>query len=908
MGARHSDFVMAEAARRGCGIVGLSLSRHAKQLFRPTNMPTAIAAVVMVLFGFYTDRQNRQLFDERLRAEVVSQVSLIQSKLEGNINGDIQLVRGLVSTISTEPYITQAHFADLAANLLMERSQIRNIAGAPGLVVSLMYPMKGNEKALGLDYRQNGQQRETALRARDRRELVLAGPLDLVQGGRAFIVRFPVFSHDQGAEETFWGIVSAVIDVDRLYRDSGLIGADLPIDVAITGQDSLGTAGVRFFGGPEVATDNPVTATVALPSGSWQIAATPKGGWQASPPNGWILRLVLIVGGLLIVIPTWLIGRLVEERREHSAKLREREAELERLSRRLELALDTSKVGVWEMEIETGDLVWDDRMNELYGYPLDNGIRTYAHWRDRLDPKDLERALHDFETAMRTNGRYDSQYALKLADGRTRVIHAIGSVYAAPGAPSKILGVNWDVTAAVALTEDLTRSKALTEARNAELESARARIEHNSLHDFLTKLPNRMYLERVLEEHALRCAQTGEGIVLLHIDLDRFKQINDTLGHPAGDAMLAHTAEIIRANLREGDFVARTGGDEFVIVCKADMEMDGFGALAQRLIEGVRKPAHFDGHECRFGMSIGVAGAFGGAVDRARLLVNADIALYRAKNLGRDRFVFFTEALQAEIVRNKQTADSIMGGLERGEFIPYFQPQFDARTLDLAGVEALVRWRHPTRGIVAPAEFIAIAEELNVMAAIDRTVLEQGLVQFRRWQNLGFGVPRFSVNVSLRRLRDDQLLKSLRELNIQPGTLSFELVESIYLDESDDHFTWTIDQIKELGVDIEIDDFGTGYASIVSLTKLKPRRLKIDRQLVTPIVHSQTQRRLVQSIVDIGKSLDIEIVAEGVETMEHARVLRDLGCDILQGFVFAKPMPSEDLERFMSVRSRLAAS
>jgi EAL domain-containing protein (putative c-di-GMP-specific phosphodiesterase class I) len=164
------------------------------------------------------------------------------------------------------------------------------------------------------------------------------------------------------------------------------------------------------------------------------------------------------------------------------------------------------------------------------------------------------------------------------------------------------------------------------------------------------------------------------------------------------------------------------------------------------------------------------------------------------------------------------------------------------------------------------------------------------------------------VNVSLRRLRDDQLLKSLRELNIQPGTLSFELVESIYLDESDDHFTWTIDQIKELGVDIEIDDFGTGYASIVSLTKLKPRRLKIDRQLVTPIVHSQTQRRLVQSIVDIGKSLDIEIVAEGVETMEHARVLRDLGCDILQGFVFAKPMPSEDLERFMSVRSRLAAS
>ena len=885
-----------------------SLRRRVRGLFRPTNVPAAIAVIVVVLFGIFADRQNRQLFDERRRAEVVSQLSLIQSKLEGNINGDIQLVRGLVSTISTEPYITQAHFADLAGNLLESRSQIRNIAGAPGLVVSLMYPMEGNEKAIGLDYRENAQQWETVMRARDRGELVLAGPVDLVQGGRGFIARFPVFNSGPGEVRTFWGIISVVIDVDKLYRDSGLIGRDLPIDVAITGKDALGMGGVRFFGEPRVASDDPITTEVALPSGSWQIAATPKGGWKASAPNGWLLRLVVLVGGLLIVIPTWLIGRLVEERRDHFAKLRDREGELERLSRRLELALDTSKVGVWELNIDTGELVWDDRMNELYGYPLDNGTRGYAHWRDRLDPKDAERAEQDFETAMRTNGRYDSQYRLVLGEGQTRVIRAIGSVYVASDSCSKIVGVNWDVTADVALTEDLTRSKALTEARNAELESARARIEHNSLHDFLTKLPNRMYLERVLEEHALRCAQTGDGIVLLHIDLDRFKQINDTLGHSAGDAMLAHTAAIIRENLRAGDFVARTGGDEFVIVCNADMPMEAFGALARRLIEGVRKPAHYDGHECRFGMSIGIAGAFGGAVDRKRLLVNADIALYRAKSLGRNRAEFFTEALQAEIVRRKQTADSIMGGLERGEFTPYFQPQFDARTFELVGVEALVRWRHPTRGIVAPAEFIAIAEELNVVAAIDRVVLEQGLVQFRRWQELGFGVPRFSVNVSLRRLRDDQLLKSLRELKIQPGTLSFELVESIYLDESDDHFARTIDQIKELGVDIEIDDFGTGYASIVSLTKLKPRRLKIDRQLVTPIVHFQTQRRLVQSIVDIGKSLDIEIVAEGVETMDHARVLRDLGCDILQGFVFARPMPSEDLERFMSVRSRLAAS
>ena len=173
---------------------------------------------------------------------------------------------------------------------------------------------------------------------------------------------------------------------------------------------------------------------------------------------------------------------------------------------------------------------------------------------------------------------------------------------------------------------------------------------------------------------------------------------------------------------------------------------------------------------------------------------------------------------------------------------------------------------------------------------------------------MGLQVPRFSVNVSLRRLRDDGLVDSLRELKIEKGTLSFELLESIYLDETDDGFGRTIEQIKELGIDIEIDDFGTGYASIVSLTKLKPRRLKIDRQLVLPIVRLETQRRLVQSIVEIGKALDIEVVAEGVETMEHARMLRDLGCEILQGYVFAKPMPAEELERFISRRMRLVAS
>ena len=260
-----------------------------------------------------------------------------------------------------------------------------------------------------------------------------------------------------------------------------------------------------------------------------------------------------------------------------------------------------------------------------------------------------------------------------------------------------------------------------------------------------------------------------------------------------------------------------------------------------------------------------------------------------------------------QIVCEKRLADSIIEGLERGEFIPYYQPQIDARTQELVGVEALARWRHPTRGILPPAAFIKIAEEVGVVGAIDRAVLELGLEQFRRWQKEGVRVPHISVNVSLRRLQDEELVESLSELDIEPGTLSFELVESIYLDDRDDEFAELVEKIKALGIEIEIDDFGTGYASIVSLTKLHPRRLKIDRQLVMPIVAEPAQRTLIQAIVDIAKSLQIGVVAEGVETMEHARLLRDLGCEVLQGYVYAKPLSALELEEFLSNRRRMVA-
>jgi diguanylate cyclase (GGDEF)-like protein len=881
------------------------LQDHRLNWLRPTVLPALVALVVLVAGGVFLDRQSTILENERSRAAVLAEASLVRARLESNINDNIQLVRGLVATIATEPEIDQERFSALVSNLLEEQSQLRSVAGAPDLIVSMSYPLVGNQAAIGLDYRTHPAQRDAVLRARDSGKLVLAGPVDLVQGGRGFVARFPVFT-DTSEGRTFWGVVSAVIDVERLYIDSGLTDRSLGIEISITGLDAMGGDGTRFYG-PDLSAENPVTATVMLPHGSWEIAAIPAGGWAAAPSNSWLLRAALIIAGALILLPIVITGRLLGERQQHFRDLKVRESQLVQLSRRLGLAMDVSKVGVWEMDLTTGAETWDDRTSELYGLP-DNGTpRNHEHWRMAVHPDDRDRAEDDFRR-MITAGRYEAKYRVLLPDDTVRHIRSVGALYSEAGIPDRVIGVNWDVTADVVLNEELRRATQLTEARNRELETARVRIEHNALHDSLTALPNRRYLDEMLKRHAEKGYQDQGSIALLHIDLDRFKQINDTLGHAAGDAMLIHASNVLRANCSKTDFVARIGGDEFVVLTSACAGDNSLGKLADCIVQQMRQPVSYEGHECRFGVSIGIAADRDGPIDVKRLLINADIALYRAKGRGRNRYEFFSESLQAEVVRTKKVADEILSGLERNEFVAWYQPQFDAKTLEVVGVEALARWQHPTEGIRAPDAFMGIAEELNVVATVDRLILEQSLAALNRWDQMGLVVPRVSVNVSLRRLHDEDLIRGLNDLAIAPGRISFELVESIYLDEGDPIVGWNIDQIKELGIEVEIDDFGTGYTSIVSLQKLRPTRLKIDRQLVNPVVHDPAQRQLLASIVDIGKSMGIEVVAEGVETMDHAAILRDLGCDILQGYAFSRPLSQTDLETFLTAQPWRKAS
>ncbi|OWV85078.1 EAL domain-containing protein [Rhizobium sp. R693] len=588
-------------------------------------------------------------------------------------------------------------------------------------------------------------------------------------------------------------------------------------------------------------------------------------------------------------------------------ELSRREAELSELSGKLDLALDSYQCGIWEATLGDEGSIWDERMHELYGLTPRAGFMTEPVWLSCILPEDRDLALESARHFKQVGDTHTLICRVPTEDGSIRYVRSTGKVHQTPSGHQKIIGVAFDVTEDALMTAQLKAAKDEAIAKNIELELAKNRIEHNSLHDPLTALANRRKLDIALEKLTLDGRSERQKFAILHIDLDRFKEINDTLGHAAGDAMLIHASRVLSRNLRGDDLVARIGGDEFVILAHNASDAD-MSALAGRIIEQMRQPIDFEGFACRCGVSIGIALANGVHVDARKVLINADIALYRAKSQGRNRYEFFNHNLQADIINNKRLADEILAGIENGEFTAWYQPQFSARTMQLTGVEALVRWQHPSRGLLTPDKFLKIADEINVVQTLDRIVLDTALKDKMRWTARGISVPKISVNVSARRLHDETLAESLRGLQIRPGELSFELVESIFLDESEDVAAHNLDQIKALGIDIEIDDFGTGHTSIVSLLKLKPKRLKIDRQLVQPVMNSPQERALVSSIIDIARSLGVETVAEGVETASHAALLNELGCDLLQGYAFSRPLSFEDFAQMAAGSSWRIAS
>lgn len=870
------------------------------------NIPALVATIVIICAANYFVAVNKDRHRDEDRSNLRFETNLIASKIQGLILNNVELVRGLAGVIATEPAMSQDRFADLARRLFHEGSQLRTVAGAPEFVVSLIYPKKENETVLGLDYRKNAEQRATALRARDFGETTLGGPFDLVQGGRGLIARYPVYYTHPVYGMQFWGLASAVIDIDKIYRESGLLD-NAKNDFLLLGKDGEGAQGEKIYGLDYVKEHEPIRSTVDFGLGKWELMAIPKGGWPTHTSEVMLIWAIAFFALLIVVIPFLFVGWLYRERLSYFKENMDSQRKMARLAKRLEMALQTSRIGIWEYDPVTHSPSWDDRMNELYGFPLGYQC-TNEEWRKRLHPDDRERVMGEVKTAIECKGTYKTKFRICLPDGTLKTLHAVGSILIDETGDHRLIGVNWDISEDELRERELFEARAESERRNRELEAANARIEASAKHDFLTGLPNRRYLNDKFNSLIDDNRKLTQQACIIKIDLDGFKEINDTFGHAAGDAMLVNTANLLRDIAKEEEFAVRVGGDEFVILCLGGDNPARPEELSQTIIREIQKPVEYKGRFLRLGASIGVARCRDAGGNPDKLLSNADLALYQSKQNGKGRCSVFNTPMFELARKKRQLADDLLRGIDNKEFVAFYQGQYCAHSHDLAGCEALARWQHPERGLIAPVEFVALAESLGVMGAIDAMILDHALESLDHWESKKIKVPRISVNVSAKRLGDRELIPNLKQMSFDPSRLTFELVESTFLDRSDAQVAANIRQIRQMGVDIEIDDFGTAYASIVSLTHLLPNRLKIDRQLIRPVINSADQRELVHSIIHIGRTLGIGTVAEGVESMEHADILRIMGVDLLQGFAFCKPMSREDFaEHHLKSRKHVAA-
>jgi diguanylate cyclase (GGDEF)-like protein/PAS domain S-box-containing protein len=572
------------------------------------------------------------------------------------------------------------------------------------------------------------------------------------------------------------------------------------------------------------------------------------------------------------------VGRDITKRREAEESLKRSEASLAHTQR-------LAHLGGWEWNVETDEVSWSEEVYRIYGLAPRSVVPTFERLMGLVHPEDRELVKRAIDEALYGGKPYEVEHRVVRPDGEVRVVHRRAEVARAEGGePLRMVGT----------VHDITERKVLEQ-----------RLEHRAFHDSLTDLPNRhLFVDRLKQAFKRARRAKNRGVAVLFMDLDGFKVVNDSLGHEAGDRLLVAVAGRLGGCLRPEDTLARFGGDEFVVLIEDVKGPEDAGRIAGRIVEELRAPFFLEGRELYVAASIGIALGEDRTKDPEDLLRDADTAMYRAKGEG-SGYAVFDPAMYDRALRRLEVENDLRRAVGRGEFVVHYQPIFDLRTGRVWGAEALVRWNHPKLGLLNPSEFVGLAEGSGLVVPMGEEVLRSACLRAQEWHEEHPRIPplAISVNLSARQLSRRDLVQTveriLEETGLEGSRLVLDVTETVYVKalESD---TAVLDRLRGIGVRISIDDFGTGYSSLSYLKMLPADAIKIDKSFVKGLEESVEDIAIVRMVIELAHSLGMEVVAEGVETGEQARLLQEMGCDMAQGYHFSPPLPPEAAARFLA--------
>jgi diguanylate cyclase (GGDEF)-like protein len=551
-------------------------------------------------------------------------------------------------------------------------------------------------------------------------------------------------------------------------------------------------------------------------------------------------------------------------------------------------------IGSWEWNVLKDELYCSEELYRIFTVDAIGFDATYQSFLNSVHPLDREFVSTAIEEALYEKKPYNIDHRILLPDGVERIVHAEAEVSRnEDGRPVWMAGIMQDIS---------------------ERKRAEQQIYNLAYFDSLTGLPNRLLFKEHLGHALAHATRTNRLAAILFLDLDRFKQINDTLGHSIGDKLLQKVAECLVICVRKCDTigrgrgddlvssVSRLGGDEFTVLLTDIDTIQDAARVALRIINTVSQPFNLDGHEVIVTTSIGISLYPDDGKDVVTLIKNADTAMYHAKDQGRNNFQFYNQSMNSTAYERLVLENHLRKALEREEFVLYYQPQFDIATAEILGVEALIRWRHPDLGMVSPAEFIPLAEETGLIMQIDEWVLNTACAQNKAWQEAGLPPIIMAVNLSGQNFIRKNLLgiigRIINDTCLDPHYLELELTESVLMKNAKETAS-TLRVLKDMGLHISIDDFGTGYSSLSYLKRFPLDTLKIDQSFIREITTDPDNAAITTAIIAMAHSLKLRVVAEGVETEAQLAFLREHGCQAMQGFLYSRPLPAADIVRFI---------